>query len=659
MIKKGLLLLITLLFGMFAPLAVSSQAGQQQARVLFEQGQAALNMQDFYTATVYLKEAIAINPNYSDALFAMAEVYFFLEAYREALMLLNEVDRLGSSVRARTLRGRTLAVLGQVNEAETLFRMVLQSEPNNIDALFGMAEVLLLQGKHDRAIRQIEDLLRLYPDNRRGLLSLALIFTNMKEFTRAQYYMDQAVYYFPHDPLVRFNAGLHFEQREMWGRALEHYQATYSINPLYNGLAERRAAVLLGTGQYAQTTEILEELIRGRGRTNPAVWSILASTFAQMGDLQRAYTTHQEVLRLQPYDELNRLTAEDFVMNSFPIGSTERKELGRFRYEEGVRFHRSLQNSRAHHNFRRALLLNPYDPEVRFAFGQLMNEMGAPIFYLEQLRLLKKEGTASQYMLDTLAREERRVVPNPADEFDMPNGPLGLPIRVMITRLSSQSQVERFGSDRLFQHTFTEEMGRFSRFETIDVGVSDSVSESWRTARTANMDFFVIIRFVENNRQLFMESNLYLASTGALIQTTSVRRAGINRITDAIIALTDGLHDLIPIRASLVRRNGQRALISAGRLNGVSVGDVFVVVHSDNHRFVAFKPFFEIIGLNNLGQLTVDQVGDYASRGLLTSRVRPDIMAAEDTVLLIRDIAYMPQAAQPLLGVSNGFFLVH
>jgi tetratricopeptide (TPR) repeat protein len=659
MIKKGLLPLITFLLGMLSPIAISAQTGQQQARTLFEQGQTALNMQDFYTATVYLKEAIAINPNYSDALFAMAEVYFFLEAYREALTLLDEVDRLGSSVRARTLRGRTLAVLGQVSEAEMIFRIVLQGEPNNIDALFGMAEVLLLQGKHDQAIRQIEDLLRLYPDNRRGLLSLALIFTNMKEYVRAQRYMDQAVYYFPHDPLVRFNAGLHFEQREMWSRALEHYQATYVINPQYNGLAERRAAVLLGTGQYAQTIAILEELIRGRGRTDPNVWSTLASTFTQMGDLKQAFTTHQEVLRLQPYDELNRLSAEDFVMNSFPIGSTEREELSRFRYQEGVRFQRSLQNTRAHHNFRRALLLNPYDPQLRFAFGQLMNEMGFPIFYLEQLRLLKQEGTASQLMLDILAREERRVIPNPAHEFGMPNGPLGLPIKIMVTRLPSQSQVDRFNSDGLFQRTFTEDMQRFSRFETIDVGVSDSVSEAWRTARTSNMDFFVIIRFVENNRQLFMESSLYLASTGALIQTNSVRRAGITRISDAITALTDSLHNLIPVKATLVRRSGQKALISAGHLNGVSLGDVFVVVESNNNRFVAFKPYFEIIGVNNLGQLTVDQVGDYASRGILTSHVRPDIMAAEDAVFLIRDIAYMPQAAQPLLGVSNGFFLVH
>ncbi|NIZ40812.1 tetratricopeptide repeat protein [Entomospira entomophila] len=629
------------------------------AIALYDAGIIAMEQQEFFEAITLFRRALNENPNYAQARLKISEVYFFLGEYHEAITNLNLYDQLANDIHARTLRARAHTGLGQSQQARIIFQEVLEQEPNNVDARFGLAEVNLLEGRSDHAIAMIEQMLKERPQNRRALLSLTLIFDDLGQFQRSAPYMKQAIFYFPQDPLVRFHAGLHYEKQRMWREALQEYNAVYRINPNFRGLAQRRSQALMGLTQYTEAVNVLEELIKGRGREDTSVWALLAEALERKGDLHKAFQAYIELMTLQPSHELHRLTAEDFVLRNFAIGTKERETFASQRLEQARQLYRNLDNTRALQSYRRALILNPHHAMARYEMGRLLAQQGFPLSFIDQLRLLKQENLATEEMLTVLAREERRNHPNPAQSFGLAHMPIGRTMHILVTRIQGQSSMQHYGVENLLQQVFTDKMRFNTRFTVVDAGASQNESEAWHTAYNKNMDYSVVLRFIERDRRLFAQADLYIVSTGTLIQSFSVTRTGNTRVEDASNALLTMIDATIPIRAQIIRREGNRALISIGSLHGVVKGDEFIVVSKGNSRLISGIPYFEIINNSALGRLVVDDIGEFSSAGIVSAISRPDVITMEDEVFLIRDSQILPESSSPILGIPEGFFLLH
>lgn len=646
--------------GIFALASLTvSHAQTFSARDLYAQGQEALAKQSYYEAAERFKQALESNPNYADARLGAAKAYFFLGENQEALAQLEKYEAFATSSEARTLQGRVYASLGRRAEAEAIFKEILSKEPNNIDAQFGMAEVSLLTGRSETAIREIKALLSHAPDNRRALLSLVLLYDDKLQFNNAEPYISQAVFYFPHDPLVLFTAGQHYQKTRNWTQALRYYEAAAAIRPSYPRLAERKAQTLLGMGRYQEAATELEETIRGAGRRDANVWSILAEIFERQGNIEQALQCYSEALRLAPNDELARLAAENLIKTSTPVNSKERDQYAQYRLNLGRQYQASYLNERALREYRKGLLLSPENASIRFAYGQLLAKSSGHFSYLAQLQLMKQEGKATQRMLDILEREERRKVPSLAADWGVTQGPQGVPIKLAVTRLAGQSQLERFGADGLLQSAWVDALNSYTRLDAANLQESSSFTEAWRNARQYEADFFTVARYVERERKFYAEYSLYLTSTGALINSYSVSRSSAAKIDESLTLAARQLEANLPVKTQILRRQGSKALIGLGRFNSIKEGDRFIVIKSQSGRFTSAPPFFEYLGKDELGQISITALDEYVAEGSIESSSRSSIIAQEDEVYLLKDSASAPAAAQPPQGIPEGFFSVH
>ena len=103
-------------------------------------------------------------------------------------------------VEARLLLARTYAWDNQYAKAEQVYDQLLKLENDNSEYLFGKAQALLWQNKHQAAIPLLESVIRLIPEQAEAwqLLILALQQSNKQEdHQRALHLIEQARARFP------------------------------------------------------------------------------------------------------------------------------------------------------------------------------------------------------------------------------------------------------------------------------------------------------------------------------------------------------------------------------------------------------------------------------------------------------------------------------
>ncbi|MCL2520289.1 MAG: tetratricopeptide repeat protein [Spirochaetaceae bacterium] len=650
--KIKLSLLLALIF-LLPNLAVA-----QSAIIYYEQGQNAFSAQNYFEAAENFRSALAINPSYASALLALAAANFYLGEYHEAISQLNAHDRLSRSVQAQTLRGRSYVALGRGDEARAIFEQVLAQQPNNLDALFGMTEVQLLAGRIDIAINDITNLLRIVPDNRRALLSLTLLYSQQGDARQAELFLNQALFYYPQDVVVLYVAGNHFRQNGNWQQALHHFSAVAKINPNYADVRERQAEALIGLNRLDEAALVLEDLIRGRGRSNANVWATLAEVFTRQRDFAMALRAYSEAVRLAPNDELIRFATEE-LLRALPFDVPERNIFADERLARGNRLAANFDYQQALREFRWALLLAPDSAVIRQAFGRQLGLLGAHFSHIDQLRLIRDEGQATQLLLDTLATLERRNIRSVASDWGFRSGPHNNDTRLYIASLNGGTAMHRQGDNALVSRVFIRYLERHTRFTLIAGGEQANFTEAWRNARAVNSDFFIITSFKELDRSFYGSYTLYLTATGSQLASFSHIRSTASKVDETLTLLSDSLNEVVPVSGRILRRNGQLALINLGRLNGLNVGDELLVVRAGQGRFISSEPFFEYLAQDLLGTLTVTALDEFVAEAGVQSATRNDIIAQEDVLFLIRANTIRPQAAVQLTGIPQGFLLIH
>ena len=107
---------------------------------------------DWYGAIDDFQAALRLNPSYGDALGGLAECYYQLGEYDQALqyVLKAEVFRKGDNALV-DLEGFIRLALSDVAGARKRFEAVLLPAPNDLDARFGLALIDLAEGRRTEA----------------------------------------------------------------------------------------------------------------------------------------------------------------------------------------------------------------------------------------------------------------------------------------------------------------------------------------------------------------------------------------------------------------------------------------------------------------------------------------------------------------------------
>ena len=599
---------------------------------LFRKGEAAEFQEDYYRAVELYKEALLKNPDYLQPMARLAASFLALEQHDAALMWVRKARKLDrGSLELVILEGDILTVQGRVAEARALYEAVLQEEPYNVDARFGLARLDLADGKQRHAAVQYLETLKAEPENLQALLNLALLYESMGEQEASLAYLRQALAGSSDDPEVFYTAGCYYFAKGEYRTAEEYLGTALTLKPGYREAQQLLADMLIIQDRPAEAIPLLREVLDSQV---PAVrhraYYTLGLAYGGSGAVGEALQSLAWAVRLQPEDEVSRMTAENLAAAHPEETEEHRRRLAEFHFEEGTKLEKKNQLANAQVHYRRALMLDREYHEARLAYANIYRVRGFPYKYLMELLFLRDYyGIDDVEVLDDIEIYSNRLLSSvghrwaarldPLRDFERPFDQYSVarePFRLALFSLPQENSLTHLAADRQFM-PYVEAL--LMRSDALAIVPADAMQESFedafRAARSAGSDYFVILRFVEEPRSFRASAEVFLTRTGTALWELSVYRTGNERVTSALLKLTEQLAELFPLRGAIRAREFDQGVIDLGAYHGIEADDRFLVIKRDELGLREDGMGFTYQESDVLGEFVVTETDENLSEG--------------------------------------------
>jgi tetratricopeptide (TPR) repeat protein len=595
--------------------------GGGDARSLLAAAEQLRFSEDWYPAVDDYLSAIAKNPSYGAAYSGLAECYYELGEYDEALSYVRKAAPfLKGDTGLANLEGFVRIGLGDLAGARKAFDSVASALPNDLDARFGLSLLDLSFGMKTAARERLEESLRISPQNGRALLSLALIASDQGRNEDAQALVEKAVRYHGSEPKTQYVAASLAAARGDLGKAAFYARNALDLKP---GYAEARlllGSLMYSSKSYDQAIALMREAV-SRDRKNGMAWYTLGMAQEGAGKRADAIYSLKTACSLRPDDEVARIALELVVSDSTNSEDPSREAYADYHVARGKEFEDRSSYDQAIFEYRRALRIYPYSKKARLLYASVLKARGFPGKYLAELQFLKANGSADQAVLDSIESYDSLLVDAVGrnwgvDEEALPKRPYKIALMYMDTPGAS---IHAAGQDLVLRY-IEDILASSSRAAVISVAPKvSSFADAFRTAREAEADYFALVSIRETERDVEIDADLRVARTGRPAALFKAYRTGNDRLKNSALRTTELFVSALPPLGSLLKRSQDSVLVDLGKADGLAAGAKLLVVKKGA---VQVKP--EGMGVTYpqssvLAEVTVTSVGEEASAGTLKS----------------------------------------
>jgi tetratricopeptide (TPR) repeat protein len=553
----------------------------QSATEIYQAGSDALMDDRFYEAVESFKSALEQNPRYLEPLTGLAESYFALSEYDEALVYVLQARGLDrTNTRLIGLEGRIRIGLAQFAEARSLFELILLSEPNSIDAKFGLAELEIAFGQSANAANLYEEALAISPYNRRALLSLVLIFDEAGNTEVADRYLSQVLDFHPEHAQVQYIAAKHRLKHSDYHTAEYHALVSLDLNPEYLDATLLLSQIYLAQGEHEKAVEMLQNVL-SEHRDEAMIWYNLGAAFSLLGRVDEAIQAFARAFKLQPDDEISRIALENLVIETTEIGAPLRERFAQYHFQRGQDLMDRDYLDRALQEFRRGLVLTPRARDGRLQYASVNRMLDFEAKYLSELKVIRDLGSDDREIADRIEiaeslQRDGLAVRWRTSQYDLER------YRHSLMVFYPEGDMLHFLAERDIAEYYVHLL---LRYDTIDViGSSsgiDGFGDAYREARTENADYFLVLDVEEGLRHFAFGWRLYSGSTGTKLADSVVLRTGNERVVDALRKAAADAVDRLPFYGDIVDREFDTMLIDAGWRDGVAVDDELLIIRRE------------------------------------------------------------------------------
>ena len=620
-----------------------------KARKYFESGLNKQQHYDYYGASEDFQEALQINPSYGDAWFHLAQVSYELDDYNLALNYLDSAEKYSrDNTEIMNLRGLVYISLNRLTDARSVFEAMLKKYPNNVQARFGLAELDLYAGSIDGAKNLYKDALKRQGDNRKALLSLAVIAAEEEHDDVAESYLRQALRYHSGDPQVHYLAGYLSARAGKLDEAERRARAAVQINGEYTRAYVLLASVLYGQARYDEVIDICDYLI-ARNRTTAAAWYLKGLSQKNQGKSEDAISTWTSALVIDPQDEVMRSALELLVIKSTQVEDERRGQWAVYHIKKARDYAKLFMGEEARYEYQRALKIDPNNAKARDEFATLLSNEGLNELYLQQLKFISEhEKTSASDEKDEDERYRKLKMSDTIEAYDS----------LMKNSLNSKWEIDPFYLDKTRWHVglyyvnspvqlIHTELEQISADMIQDVFTGVAVTsvdvqhrpvkgygEAYRLSRTGNMDYFIILTVDESEREVSMDAVLYSARTGVELTRFSTFRTGNDKYASVLRSFRRNLLHLLPVRGKIISRSVNEVLVDVGKVEGIVPNTVLDVVKTGSVRTKDNGLGVDFPKDSQLGKIIVSRTGEEISQGQLEQKGFYDRVNVGDEVLV-------------------------
>ena len=612
-------------------------------------GRKKMNENDIYSALEYFSKSIDLNPDYHQSLFGMAEAYFKLAEYDAAKQYIDLAkDFSKNNLEYLNLEGRIKVGLGDMEEAYIIFSGILSSEPYNLTARLGMAEIDLIENRYNEAEIKYYDSLDISPESKRALLSLLILYDSLGDFQKGDEILEILNRTYSYEPEVKLAAAEHYYRSGDLAKAEENGLTLFALDNNSDEVRPLLAKIYLEKGEAEKSVNFLEEELKSN-RDDLKLRYLLAISYRDMGRITESLHNFDYILKNAPYDEISRLAAEDLAISNNL--ETKVKEYAQYHFNEGRKYEQLFRYDRALSEYRRGLKISPDSIEGRLSFGGIYKKKGFPDKYLDILNLLEWNGYNDQNFLDMKKQlihlKEKGIAENwGIDQFYLLKNQYLLDIYIKKPDIQSYHNL----SELIIADYFDYELEKYDRLnQSPDPVLIKEDIDAYKLSHNSDSDYYIIVEYSETERIFSMNVSVYLSRTGVLMEKYSVLRAGNNKIRDAVQLGADFVNSFFPYRGSVINLDDGKALINLGSLDGLAADNRFLIVRKDKARYISESPLYEVSDEDKLGIFTITETDEAVSEGTVENPGFFDLVNPGDEIYII------PEDQEILLEPDYGY----
>ncbi len=614
-------LLILLLTTSFL-LSAQSSRGDLSALDYYKAGLALQQEQDWAAAVEQFQEALRRNPSYADVWFSLSECAYAMGEYSLALTYVENASRyMKNNSALQNIKGFSLIALARLDEARDVFLNILAFYPNDVDARFGLAELDIFNGRILGAEKYYKEALSRQSQNKKALLSLALLSYELGNIDNAKNFISQALVYHNGESEVHFFASYLAVKEGNLSEAEAHCRNAVLLDPKKDKSLELLSLILYARQKYGEAMEICDRRITLK-RNASLAWYVKAKIYEKQGSVEEALRCYTTGLEIQSGDEIMRSSMENLITAKLPIEDPRRSSWASAHVKNAQEATSLFLSERASYEFKRALRINPLDSSVRLLYADILLQAKKFEDYLSQLKFIKTQGLSTKSIEDTiesydsLLRNSLPIIWNTDPLYlDKTRYAIGLYFtaeRVQLLHPDSLSVTAQ-----ILKETFQSE--GFMKVEASAEPVT-GYAQAFRQARSASIDCFALIDFEETERDVVLSLSLYSAKTGSLLQSFTVYRTGNARYSSAIQKIVSSVSKAFPQKGKILARSGDTVLLDLGKNDNIAVDAVYTIIEAG--KLLLHDSKIELTYNPNavLGTVRITATGENISEGKLTRK---------------------------------------
>ncbi|MDR0443136.1 MAG: tetratricopeptide repeat protein [Treponema sp.] len=645
------LVLIFLLYALFSPQYLASQAGQSAAH--YEQGRNYMSQENWYSALESFLECVRLSPAHAEGNAAIAECYYELAEYDEALNWTRKARALArGNMSVANLEVFTLIALGRLDAAASLISDILAREPYNREALFAAGELDIARGRPSEALLRYREAVRRYPDDRRLLISLALVSGSLGDNETALVYINRALEQHPDDYRIFYYAAYIYAQSGRLTQAIRYAEQALGLKPSHQMSRTLLANLRYRNSQYDEAARLADAAINA-DRQNMGAWYLKGLSYIRMKREGDAITVLSNALAVDANDEFARAILEEALLSSTGLEDPRRSRWASWHFDKAKDYRSRNLTEQALFEYRRGLRLNPYAAERR-DYAELLRLAGFPARYLEELRFLQDQGKSDRSINDAVEAYGsllsnalfRQWQVNPAEIAEKH-------WKIAVFSVAGQSSFYHADSGAVCASAIRELLIHDRNITPLNLEIRQaSFSRAFALAREEGADYFMLVTVAENERDISVKGELFTGRTGTPAGTFYVYRTGTDRLRGASRGITEQLANSLPLRGRLLIRRQNQALINKGKADKVQAGAVYDVVKK-GAAVIANEGIALVYSADELvGKITIENVDEEIAAGTLTRNGFFDrIVPGDDIIFQIEKENKQPaeSAANPEL----------
>ena len=140
-----------------------------------------------------------------------------------------------------------------------VYRQV-QAEPDNVDALYHLADLYDRQGQYQKAVDTFKKVLELNPNRNFAYFKLGTAYSRLNQNEKAVEALKEAAKHLPHNPIVMNNLGIAYGKLNRLDDEIAAFKKALEIRPRYASGRFNLALVYLKKGDRQSAMEQYEEL---------------------------------------------------------------------------------------------------------------------------------------------------------------------------------------------------------------------------------------------------------------------------------------------------------------------------------------------------------------------------------------------------------------